>query len=221
MLCLCPSRDHNSSVICGANGASIIKNFSNSSLANPSACASLTNIIIADTAVLNFIFSISSVIFFMVLCNNTLTPLAGTRFPSPRGRGGWGVRANTFSKNLLTPFTPSMLQGIVSANGPINISYKRKLSAPTLFTTSSGLITLPKDLDIFLPSSASTMPCETRRAYGSLTGTSPQSYKNLFQKREYNKCKVVCSIPPLYKSTGSQYFNLTASANALLFLGSQ
>jgi hypothetical protein len=39
---------------------------------------------------------------------------------------------------------------------------------------------------------------------GSSVGAKPLSFKNLFQKREYNKCPVACSFPPMYKSD-SQY----------------
>ena len=102
----------------------------------------------------------------------------------------------------------------------MNISYKRSTSAPNSATIESGLITLPLDLDIFCPSDAKIMPWETRRAYGSVVGTASISYKNLFQNLEYNKCKVVCSIPPLYKSTGIQYFNFSGSPSDSLFFGS-
>ena len=34
--------------------------------------------------------------------------------------------------------------------------------------------------------------------------TTPMSYRNLCQKREYSRWSVVCSIPPLYQSTGIQ-----------------
>src|SRR3989344_4262531 len=83
----------------------------------------------------------------------------------------------------------------------MNISYKRKVSAPYLFTISSGFITLPLDLLIFSPPSAKISPCEVRFLYGSEVGTNFKSYKNLCQNLEYKRCKVVCSFPPLYQST--------------------
>src|SRR3989344_4894022 len=88
----------------------------------------------------------------------------------------------------------------------MNISYNLSVSAPYIFTISSGLITLPLDLDIFSPPSAKMSPWEVRFIYGSLVGTNFKSYKNLCQKREYKRCSVVCSFPPLYQSTGVQYF---------------
>src|SRR6516162_4803234 len=41
-----------------------------------------------------------------------------------------------------------MLHGFVASSGPMNISYSRRLSAPYSLTTSSGLMTLPRALDI-------------------------------------------------------------------------
>src|SRR3989338_5703530 len=83
----------------------------------------------------------------------------------------------------------------------------RIASAPNFSTIKSGFTTLPFDLDIFPPDSAKINPCEVRLAYGSLVGAAPISNKNLFQNLEYKRCKVVCSIPPLYQLTGIQYFN--------------
>ena len=54
---------------------------------------------------------------------------------------------------------------------------------------------------IFSPPLAKIMPWLVRFLYGSKVGTTPMSYKNWFQKREYNKCPVACSAPPMYKST--------------------
>src|SRR3989344_8642107 len=108
----------------------------------------------------------------------------------------------------------------------MNISYNLSVSAPYIFTISSGLITLPLDLDIFSPPSAKMSPWEVRFIYGSLVGTSFKSKRNLCQKREYKRWRVVCSLPPLYQSTPpvppppcfgepSQYFRFFLSANAL------
>src|SRR3989344_2342967 len=108
---------------------------------------------------------------------------------------------------------------------------------------SSGLITFPRDLDILTPPSPKIIPCEVRFMYGSFVGTSFKSYKNLCQKREYKRCRVVCSFPPLYQSTPpisspkgrtldfpflwrglgggvSQYFKFFLPANSFLFFGS-
>src|SRR3989338_9750278 len=63
-------------------------------------------------------------------------------------------------------------------------------------------MTLSSDFDIFTPPSPRIIPCEVRFKYGSLVGTNFKSKRNLCQKREYKRCKVVCSFPPLYQSTG-------------------
>ena len=102
----------------------------------------------------------------------------------------------------------------------MNISYVRSVSAPYSFTMSSGLTTFPLDFDIFSPFSPRIIPCDVLFWYGSGVGTTPWSYKNLCQKREYSKWRVVCSIPPLYQSTGSQYFNASGLASALSLCGS-
>src|SRR5690606_19009730 len=50
---------------------------------------------------------------------------------------------------------------------------------------------------------------------GSSVGAKPLSFKNLFQKRAYNKWPVACSLPPMYKSTFSQYSKASAEANSV------
>ena len=44
---------------------------------------------------------------------------------------------------------PRVLHGFMASNGPMNISYSRTASAPNRSIISSGLTTLPRDLDIF------------------------------------------------------------------------
>ncbi|SFW04986.1 Uncharacterised protein [Chlamydia abortus] len=69
------------------------------------------------------------------------------------------------------PPRESVLQALDSVIGPINISYILKASAPYSLTISSGLITLPKDLDIFWPSGPKIKPWLINLAKGSLVGT--------------------------------------------------
>ena len=126
----------------------------------------------------------------------------------------------TLSRNLLHPRMLSTDHGAVWSNGPMNISYTRNVSAPYSFITSSGFTTFPLDLLIFSPLDPKIIPWEVRFAYGSFVGTIPISYKNLCQNLEYNKCRVVCSIPPLYQSTGDQYSNASLEAKALSLCGS-
>src|SRR3989344_3395866 len=178
----CPSDCHNSSVMCGANGASSLNRVSYSSCTIPPCFSNaFAYIIKVDTAVLNLMASISSDTFFIVEC------------------------------------------------------IKVRPWEPILMMMASGLTTLPLDLLIFSPPSARIRPCEVRFLYGSLTGTSPKSNRNLFQKREYKRCKTVCSMPPLYQSTPVpelrsvrgkpaspiQYFNFSIDANSLSLCGSQ
>ena len=99
-----------------------------------------------------------------------------------------------------------------ASNGPINISYKRNVSAPYWRTTSSGLTTFPFDLDIFSLPSPRIIPWLNNFWNGSLLGTTPKSYNTLYQKRAYNKCNTACSAPPIYKSTGNHSFNFSGSA---------
>ena len=122
---------------------------------------------------------------------------------------------HTLSKNFPQPRMLSIDHGAVWSNGPINISYTLKVSAPNSSIISSGFITLPLDLDIFSPLVPKIIPWDVRFWYGSFVGTTPISYKNLCQNLEYNKWSVVCSIPPLYQSTGPQYSRFFLDANSL------
>eukprot|EP00955_Chlamydomonas_euryale_P100820 365306-Chlamydomonas_euryale.AAC.12 len=45
-----------------------------------------------------------------------------------------------------SPSPRHTIRTLVSRSGPMNISYNLRLSAPNCVTTSSGLITLPRDL---------------------------------------------------------------------------
>ncbi len=67
-------------------------------------------------------------------------------------------RRQTFSINLLEPIILSVFHTAVSSNGPTNISYTRSVSAPYVFTISSGFTTLPSDFDIFTPPSPNIIP---------------------------------------------------------------
>src|SRR5690606_40960037 len=51
---------------------------------------------------------------------------------------------------------PLVFQGLNCSNGPRNISYSLRVSAPYLSITSSGLTTLYLDLDIFSTSAPHT-----------------------------------------------------------------
>jgi hypothetical protein len=62
----------------------------------------------------------------------------------------------------------------------------------------------PRDFDIFAPSRV-IIPCAKRLAKGSWTPTWPRSASALVKKRAYIRCRIACSTPPMYWSTGIQW----------------
>ncbi|MND00109.1 hypothetical protein D3C83_186090 [compost metagenome] len=62
---------------------------------------------------------------------------------------------------------------------------------------------LPSDLDIALPLRI-TWPWLTSRVNGSVKSTMPRSYSTLVKNRLYSRCRMACSMPPMYWSTGIQ-----------------
>ena len=110
-----------------------------------------------DTHVLNFISSISFVIFFIALC---IIDSNSFEYSSPSTK--ISCIFHILSKNLLHPRMLSIDHGAVWSNGPINISYTLKLSAPKSLTISSGFTTFPFDLDIFSPLLPNIIPCDVR-----------------------------------------------------------
>jgi hypothetical protein len=61
------------------------------------------------------------------------------------------------ARKRCTPSTLCVLQTLTSRSGPMNISYRRSESAPYWKTTSSGLMTLPRDLDILCARACTAM----------------------------------------------------------------
>ena len=59
----------------------------------------------------------------------------------------------------------------------------------------------PRDLDIFAPSRV-TIPCVNSALKGSLTSSRSMSVSALHKKRAYIRCRIACSTPPMYWSTG-------------------
>ena len=137
--------------------------------------------IMAAIAVFILSVSMSSVTFLMVLWNELsssgVTPVPFTSSVNPAKR----------SKKRLQPLMLWLDHGADFSKSPMNISYKRMVSAPYSLMISSGLTTFPRDLDIFSPFSPKIMPCEVRLAYGSGQERTPISYKNFAQKREYKR----------------------------------
>ena len=65
-----------------------------------------------------------------------------------------------------------------------------------------GAMTLPFELDILLPSGPRIIPCVNSRWNGSWTPSSSMSSSALTKNREYIRCRIACSTPPMYWSTG-------------------
>src|SRR2546428_7076478 len=98
---------------------------------------------------------------------------------------------------------PEASQSAPSVHGPRNIMNRRSVSAPYFATYSSGVCTLPRDFDILRPPKM-IVPWFCRRSAGSSNHSSPRSRSALQTKRMYSRCRIACSIPPVYCATGSQ-----------------
>src|SRR6202042_1756094 len=68
---------------------------------------------------------------------------------------------------------------------------------------SPRLTPLPSDLDIALPP-FTTWPWFISRVNGSPNEISPMSCSTLVKNRAYSRCRIACSTPPTYRSTGAQ-----------------
>ena len=64
-------------------------------------------------------------------------------------------------------------------------------------------MTLPFVFDIFVPPIC-TQPWWNRRPNGSRKPSIPKSFIAFTKKREYSRCPVEWSMPPMYCETGSQ-----------------
>ena len=84
------------------------------------------------------------------------------RTPSPSTR--LSASAQMRSKKRLQPLMEEVFQGAAFSKSPMNISYRRSVSAPYSFTTSSGLTTLPRDFDILTMGCSAISPCFSTRA---------------------------------------------------------
>ena len=84
----------------------------------------------------------------MVLCNDFKLSLVGTSSVTIIVCSS-KYKRHSFFKNPKTPEIPAVFQGFACSNGPKNISYKRKVSAPYSLQISSGDTTLYLDFDIF------------------------------------------------------------------------
>src|SRR5690606_9690028 len=111
-------------------------------------CNSFTQIINWETDVLKEKFSMSSVTFLMVLCNDLYISAVGSSLVTINPLSS-AYKRHSFLRKPNTPVIPAVFQGFACSNGPKNISYKRKVSAPYSLQISSGFTTLYLDFDIF------------------------------------------------------------------------
>ena len=94
-------------------------------------------------------------------------------------------------------------QSMSSSGGLAKIIVSRMASTPCAASCSPRSTPLPSDLDIALPWLI-TWPWFSSRVNGSLKSTMPMSYSTLTKNREYIRCRMACSTPPTYRSTGAQ-----------------
>ena len=138
MVSVWPNSCHNSSVMCGANGAKICSKLSRVNRHVSDACMPcdslnlyrpLTISIIAATAVLNFSSSMSRVTFLMVECVRRSSSWSSSEVDSGAATNSCTTFHTRF-KNRYVPGTPRGSHGASISYGAINISYTRSASAP-------------------------------------------------------------------------------------------
>src|SRR5690606_997348 len=111
--------------------------------------------------------------FLMILCNAFNSALVGSALLTVNSHASlWNKRQN-LRKNLNTPSIPLVFQGLLCSNGPKNISYMRKVSAPYCEIKTSGFTTLNLDFDIF-----STSTPQTYLPFSSINSASTNSGLN-------------------------------------------
>src|SRR5580658_7872697 len=94
-------------------------------------------------------------------------------------------------------------QSMSSSGGDAKIMVSRMASTPNRDSCCPRSTPLPSDLDIALPSLI-TWPWLISRVNGSVKSHMPMSYSTLVKKRLYSRCRMACSTPPTYMSTGIQ-----------------
>ena len=94
-------------------------------------------------------------------------------------------------------------QSMSSCGGEAKIIVSRIASTPNSSICSPRLTPLPSDLDIALPP-FTTWPWFISRVNGSPNEISPMSCSTLVKNRAYSRCRIACSTPPTYRSTGAQ-----------------
>src|SRR5690606_15611958 len=102
-----------------------------------------------ETEVLKEKRSISSSTFLMILCKAFHSAFSGSSSLTANPPSASWNNFQNLRRNLYTPSMPLVFQGLLCSNGPRNISYIRKVSAPYWSIMSSGFTTLYLDFDIF------------------------------------------------------------------------
>jgi hypothetical protein len=114
----------------------------------------------------------------------------------------WTVRQTRWTQRAM-PSGETSAQSTSSSNGPANSMVRRATSAPCSSMISDGSTRLPRDLDMAAPCMI-TVPWFSSEVNGSVKPTRPRSYSTLVKKRAYSRCRMACSIPPVYWCTGIQ-----------------
>src|ERR1700748_1962532 len=92
---------------------------------------SFTAIIKLETEVLNEKRSMSSSTLRIILCNDFNSALVGSADDTLKFQASsWNKRQN-LRRNLNTPSIPLVFHGLLCSSGPKNISYIRRVSAPS------------------------------------------------------------------------------------------
>ena len=91
----------------------------------------------------------SSHAFLMVLCSDFSSALLGVSSETKNLLSESCIKRQSLRKKLCTPLIPLVSHGLNCSNGPKNISYILRVSAPNFSIKSSGVCTLYLDLDIF------------------------------------------------------------------------
>ena len=93
-------------------------------------------------------------------------------------------------------------QSMSSCGGEAKTMVSRIASTPYSAICSPRSTPLPSDLDIALPR-LMTCPWLISRVNGSPNDSSPMSCSTLVKNRAYSRCRMACSTPPTYRSTGA------------------
>ena len=98
--------------------------------------------------------------------------------------------------------------------------FRRIVSAPQRSTSGIGSTMLPFDLLIDAPPKI-TWPWFISRSIGSVKPTIPMSNSTFVRKRQYKRCRIACSTPPMYWSTGIHRSTATGSNGCVSACGEQ